>query len=58
MLEYSSDSDMLLDYFDSDCSEYEFDYNMDSSEEKLLSGPAQGLVIASTLESRFIYWPD
>jgi hypothetical protein len=40
---------MLLDYFDLDSSEYEIDYGMDSSEEKLLSGPAQGLVVTSTL---------
>ena len=56
-------------YHDSDSSEYEFDfssdapdcvsdYNSDPSEEKLLSGLAQGLVLTSTPEGRFVYWPD
>jgi hypothetical protein len=57
MLEYSSDSDVNLDYFDSDSSEFEFDYGSDSTKAQQLAGPAQRLVITSTPEGRFVYWP-
>jgi hypothetical protein len=40
VLEYSSKTDMILDYFDSNSSEHKFDYDIDSSEEKFLTGPA------------------
>lgn len=46
---------MILHYFNSDSSEYEFDYNTVSSEDKLLTGLAQGVVITSTPEGRFVY---
>ena len=57
MFEYSLDSEIASDYNYSDSPEYD-DYGSDSSEEKTLSGPAQGLVIISTPHGRFVYWPD
>ena len=57
VLEYSSDSDVNLDYY-SNSSEFKFDYGSDSAEVQQLSGPAQGLVITSTPEGRFVYWPE
>ena len=56
-LDYYSDSEPDY-YYSSDSSDYEFDFGLDMSEEKPLSGPAQGLVITSTSEGRFVYWPD
>jgi hypothetical protein len=62
--EYSSDSSTIPDYNLN--SSYKFDFGSDSIEseselnttEEPLSGPAAGLVITSTLASRFVYWPD
>jgi hypothetical protein len=62
--EYSSDSNAVPGY-NSDSS-YEFDFGLDPIEsesmlnttKELLSGPAAGLVITSTLAGRFVYWPD
>jgi hypothetical protein len=72
--EYNSDSDTApchasdsnpLSRFYSD-SAYEFDFGSDpedpesedNSTEHPLSGPASGLVITSTPDGRFVYWPD
>ena len=54
MVDYYSDSEPDY-YYSSDSSEYEFDFSLDPSEEKPSSGPAQGLVITSTPEGRFVY---
>jgi hypothetical protein len=62
--EYYSDSSIVLDY-NSDSS-YEFDFRSDPTEseselntiEEPLSSPTTGLVITSTPEGRFVYWPD
>jgi hypothetical protein len=59
--EYSSDSSTIPDYNSN--SSYKFDFGSDSIEseselnttEEPLSGPAAGLVITSTLASRFVY---
>jgi hypothetical protein len=59
--EYSSDSNVVPDYYSN--SSYEFDFGLDpiESESKLnsieetLLGPAAGLVITSTLAGRFVY---
>jgi hypothetical protein len=72
--EYSSDSDATPDrapdssplsefYSNPD---YEFDFGSDPEEPEFednstdlpLSGPASGLVIASTPAGRYVYWPD
>jgi hypothetical protein len=58
---YSSDYNVVLGY-NSDSS-YEFDFNLDPIEskselnttEELLSGPAAGVVITSTLVERSVY---
>jgi hypothetical protein len=72
--EYNSDSDTApshasdsnpLSGFYSD-SAYEFDFgsdpedpeSKDNSTEHPLSGPASGMVITSTPDGRFVYWPD
>ncbi len=57
VLEYSSSSGAASDY-SSDTSGDEFDYISDMPEEIPLSGAAEGLVITSTPEGRFVYWPD
>jgi hypothetical protein len=62
--DYTSDSNPVSGYYSD--SSYEFDFGSDPDEpkseismvEKPLSGPATGLVIASTPAGRFVYWPD
>jgi hypothetical protein len=62
--DYTSDSNPVSGYYSD--SSYEFDFGSDpdqseseiSTTEQLLSGPATGLVITSTLAGRFVYWPD
>jgi hypothetical protein len=72
--EYSSDSDAapdrapdsspLFEFYSNP--DYEFDFGSDPEEpesednptELPLSGPASGLVIASTPAGRYVYWPD
>ena len=56
-LEYNSDSFYEFD-FGLDLTEPESDYTPESSDETLLSGLTQGLVIKLTPTGRFIYWPD
>jgi hypothetical protein len=61
---YNSVSNPLSDFYLD--STYEFDFGSDHEEpksednstEQPLSGPAAGLVIASTPAGRFVYWPD
>jgi hypothetical protein len=62
--DYTSDSNPVSGYYSD--SSYEFDFGSDPNEpesetlttEQLLSGPATGLVITSTPNGRFVYWPD
>jgi hypothetical protein len=62
--DYTSDSNPACGYYSG--SSYEFDFGLDPGEpesenstiEQSLSGPATGLVIASTPAGRFVYWPD
>jgi hypothetical protein len=62
--DYSSDSNPASGYYSD--SSYEFDFRSDldqpksenSTIEQPLSGPVAGLVIASTLAGRFVYWRD
>jgi hypothetical protein len=61
---HNSDSNPISGYYSD--SSYEFDFGSDPDEpesenhttEQLLSGPAFGLVIASTPAGRFVYWAD
>jgi hypothetical protein len=62
--DYSSNSNPACGYYSD--SSYEFDFGSDPVEpesevitiEQPLSGPVVGLVITSTPERRFVYWPD
>jgi hypothetical protein len=62
--DYTSDSNPVSGYYSD--SPYEFDFGSDPDEpefeismtEQPLSGPATGLVIASTPAGRFVCWPD
>jgi hypothetical protein len=72
--EYNSDSDAAPDHASGSNPlsefysnpDYEFDFGSDPEEsesednstELPLSGPASGLVIASTPAGRYVYWPD
>jgi hypothetical protein len=61
---HASDSNPLSEFYSNPA--YEFDFGSDpedpesedNSTEHPLSGPASGLVITSTLASRFVYWPN
>jgi hypothetical protein len=61
---HASDSNPLFGFYPD--SAYEFDFGSDpedpesedNSTEQPLSGPASGLVITSTPNGRFVYWPD
>jgi hypothetical protein len=61
---HTSDSNPLFGFYSN--SAYEFDFRSDpedpesedNSTEQPLSGPASGLVITSTPDGRFFYWPD
>jgi hypothetical protein len=62
--DYNSDSNPISGYYSD--SSYKFDFGSDPDEpesenhttEQPLSGAASGLVITSTPDGRFIYWPD
>jgi hypothetical protein len=62
--DYTSDSNLVFGYYSD--SSYEFDFGSDPDEpksetftaEQPLSRPATGLVITSTPDGRFVYWPD
>jgi hypothetical protein len=61
---HASDSNPLSEFYSNPA--YEFDFGSDPEEpefednstEHPLSGPASGLVITSTPDGRFVYWPD
>jgi hypothetical protein len=61
---YTLDSNPASGYYSDSSYEFEFGSDPDEPEsensttEQPLSGPATGLVITSTPDTRFIYWPD